>query len=92
MSIKDKIRRIREGKKLEKPDHWRDLNDDEISHMAKHSTCPYCHSNLSLGPEAGLSINLFCSNIECRARFNWFRLPGGGGEFTMTEKREMYER
>lgn len=49
-----------------------DLAEDQIRHIHKTWTCPYCRSAYGLieGPRGGASLNLFCGDPDCDSRFN----------------------
>lgn len=40
--------------------------------LVTKNVCPSCgsHSGFFAGPEGGISQNVFCANVECRAGFN----------------------
>jgi hypothetical protein len=79
---------------FERPDSYRDLTEAELKHIQDTDTCPYCGAGTLLGPEAGMCVNLLCSNVECRARFNVAVMGPGTlltGQYTMRETRETYD-
>lgn len=88
----EKILKRRAVPPMVKPTSYRDLTERELKHISEHATCPYCGSDLYDGPEGGLSINVLCSNKDCRARFNVARGGPDGlfaGQFTMTESADL---
>lgn len=47
--------------------------------VAEEQVCPFCHGPMYNGPEGGLSVNLFCGNVEnCDSRFNLSALSFDG--------------
>ena len=45
--------------------------DDDVLVTIDGGHCPDCnHRGFVLGPRGGMSINIECGNLDCRARFN----------------------
>jgi hypothetical protein len=48
----------------------RQLSDSELTD-ASRGLCPVCYNRgFVIGPQGGLSINVECADLDCRARFN----------------------
>lgn len=46
------------------------LPDDDLATISR-GNCPACNCRgFVIGPQGGMSINIECANIGCRARFN----------------------
>lgn len=43
---------------------------DENQYIQNMHKCPDCSSDFLIGPEAGCSFNVACSNEECASKFN----------------------
>lgn len=59
----------------------RNLTEAEQISLSQKYTCPFCNGQtFTFGPRAGLSVNIFCANAQCRAAFNLsvMVLPGFG--------------
>lgn len=56
---------------FERPSGFRDLTKPEFQHIMTTARCPYCNSELLVGPEGGASLNVYCENVdECNSAFN----------------------
>lgn len=72
MGIARRVKRVFfEPKLFERPSVGINLSDGELKHIQNESSCPYCHSDLYQGAEAGMCTNLLCSNHECQALINY---------------------
>lgn len=83
-----KVRQAIKQAPFPRPSGFRTFTDEELAYITRTSKCPYCCSGLYEGPTGGMSMNLFCSNSECRARLNY---SGFTGEYVGESPAGLYE-